>query len=150
MPHQARVSARFANNALLCYSCSLTDDCLSLLAGCKPPSNDHAHLQAHLAPAIMNSVIQSDPLSAPHLLVNRLSPSRSGTCIFELWLSILMRSMMEKLTNAALQTHTTHKACPAARGRLRKSRTMTACQLHPQPRPPHHTANYPHQAYTEA
>lgn len=27
----------------------------------------------------MNSVIHHDPLSAPHLLVNRLSPSRSGT-----------------------------------------------------------------------
>jgi protein Cut8 len=27
----------------------------------------------------MNSVLQNDPLSAPHLLVNRLSPSRSGT-----------------------------------------------------------------------
>lgn len=41
-------------------------------------SHDHRDLRERSDLVAMNRVISSDPLSAPHLMINRLSPSRSG------------------------------------------------------------------------
>ena len=76
--------------ARVCYNdpCSVVSDShsrpRSLLRLPKAPAirRLHKHFVNDIASQVkMNSVIPNDPLSAPHLLVNRLSPSRSGTSL---------------------------------------------------------------------
>jgi hypothetical protein len=101
----------------------------------------------------MNSVIHNNPLSAPHLLASRLSPSRTGMSLPWSHAPNITTSHHTASSLTWLSTRqnpSQYTACLAASARPRKSQTTTACPPRPLPHPPSATASFPRPAHIAA